>query len=56
MNSTINKRLAALETAAMSTDYNLRLVIAEPGETADQARLRKGIEPDTDKVLVVVFV
>lgn len=55
MTGTIEKRIESLETRASSADHNLRLVIAEPGETADQALRRVGIEPDAKGVMVVGF-
>jgi hypothetical protein len=55
MTATIEKRIEALENDEAAADQNLRVIIAEPGETADQARSREGIEPDADNVLVVVF-
>jgi len=55
MTGTIEKRIEALETEANRADQNLRLVIAELGETSEQALRRMGIKPDAKDVLVVVF-
>ena len=55
MTGTIEKRVEALEVDTKDADNNLHVVIAEPGETTDQARRREGIEPGADNVLVVVF-
>lgn len=54
MTTHIAKRVEALETSAASPDQNLRVVFAEPGETAEQARQRLGIT-DTKNLMVVVF-
>lgn len=55
MTPNIEKRITALEYDASQADRNLRVVITEPGETADQALHRMGIERGADNVLVVVF-
>ena len=55
MSTTIVKRIEALEIADPSTENNLRIVIAEPGETAAEALRREGIAPDAGNVLVAVF-
>jgi len=55
MTATIERRIEALEIDATGADRNLRVVIAEIGETADQALRREGIEAGADNVLVVVF-
>lgn len=55
MTGNIEKRIESLETRASRADHNLQLVIAEIGETADQALTRLGVEPDDGNVLVVVF-
>lgn len=51
----IEKRVEALEIDASRADHNLQVIIAEPGETGDQARQRLGINRDADNVLVVTF-
>ena len=51
----IEKRVKALEVDASRADHNLQVIIAEPGETADQARQRLGITRDADNVLMVTF-
>ena len=50
MNESIVRRLAALEQAK-DEHANIRVIIAEPGETAAQALEREGVED----ALVVVF-
>jgi hypothetical protein len=55
MTAHIEKRVEALEVDATRADHNLQVVIAEPGETAQQARQRLGIDSDADSVLVVMF-
>ena len=51
----IEKRVEALEVDAGRADHNLQVVIAEHGETGEQARQRLGINRDAGNVLVVVF-
>lgn len=55
MTAHIAKRIEALEIDSNCTDKNLQVIIAEPGETAEQARQRLGIG-DAKNVMVVVFV
>lgn len=55
MSAGIEKRIEALEIDETAADQNLRVVIAELGETADQALQREGIAAGADNVLVVVF-
>ena len=55
MIANIERRVEALESDASQADRSLRVVIAEPGETADQALHRLGIERGADNVLLVVF-
>jgi hypothetical protein len=55
MTAAIERRIDALEKDENATSVNLRVVIAEIGETADQALRREGVEPAADNVLVVVF-
>lgn len=50
----IARRVEALEADAGRTDHNLQIVIAQPGETREQAMCRAGIL-DAKNVLVVVF-
>ena len=50
----IERRIETLEADAGRTDHNLRVIIAEPDETSEQARRRLGIF-DAKNVLVVVF-
>lgn len=54
MTAHIAKRIEALEIDSVHADKNLRVVLAEPGETAEQARQRLGID-DVKNVMVVVF-
>lgn len=55
MTEQLSRRLAALEQASSNAPA-LRVVIAEIGETAEEALLREGVEPDAgQRVLVVVF-
>jgi hypothetical protein len=54
MTGQLSQRLATLEKA-QDDQGGIRVVIAEPGETAAQAREREGVE-DGVEVLVVVFV
>ena len=54
MTEQMSRRLAALEQARSNAPA-LQIVIAEIGETAEQAREREGLSPD-DKRLVVVVV
>lgn len=49
------RRVEALEIDASRADDNLQVVIAEPGETGDQALCRFGIERDAKNVMVVAF-
>ncbi len=53
--SHIAKRIGALEAGAGRTDHNLQIVIAQHGETREQALCRVGIERDAKDVLVVLF-
>lgn len=55
MTPNFERRITALESDASRSDNNLRVVIAEPGETADQALHRMSIERGAENVLVVVF-
>ena len=55
MTTSIRSRLAALEIDASRADHNLQVVIAEPGETSDQALRRVGIDAAASDVMVVVF-
>ena len=55
MIGTIEKRIEALEIDASHADLGLRVVIAELGETAEQALRREGMAAGADNVLVVVF-
>ena len=54
MTTHIAKRIEALEIDSVHTDKNLQVIIAEPGENAEQARQRLGID-DVKNVMVVVF-
>jgi|CXWL01.1.fsa_nt_gi hypothetical protein len=49
------QRVAALEAAAAAVDHSVLVVIAESGETADQAQQRAGVEPGQQRVIVVTF-
>lgn len=51
----IEQRVEALEVDASRADHNLQVIIAGPGETAEQARQILGIDRDAASVLVVVF-
>lgn len=51
----IEKRVESLEIDASRADGNLQVIIAEPGETGEQARQRLGITRDEDSVLLVLF-
>ena len=53
MTAHIEKRVEALEIDASRAGHNPQVVIAEPGETAEQARQRLGIDSDANNVLVV---
>jgi hypothetical protein len=55
MTANIERRVEALEANAGRADKSMRVVVAEIGETADQALHRLGIEADAKDVLVVVF-
>ncbi len=55
MTAALKNRITALESDASQADRSLRVVITEPGETANQALHRLGIERGADNVLVVVF-
>ena len=55
MTAHIVKRVEALEIDASRADHNLQVVIAEPGETSDQALRRVGIDAAASDVMVVVF-
>ncbi len=55
MTAHIEKRVEALEIDASRADHNLQVVIAEPGETSDQALRRVGIDAAASDVMVVVF-
>lgn len=55
MTAHLGKRVEALETDATRADHNLRVILAEPGETGDQARQRMGIDHDAKNIMVVVF-
>jgi hypothetical protein len=50
----VQRRIEAPENIASSADGNIRIVFAEPGETAEQAREREGAM-DTENVIVVIF-
>ena len=54
MTAHIAKRIEALEIDSISADENLQIILAAPGETAEQARQRVGID-DAKNVMVVVF-
>lgn len=51
----IERRVEALEIDTSRADHNLQVIIAEPGETSEQAMSRFGIERDAKDVMVVVF-
>lgn len=55
MTAHIEKRVEALEIDASRADHNLQVIIAEPGETTDQALRRVGIDAAASDVMVVVF-
>lgn len=50
------QRVAALEAKSVAGDQSLRVVIAEVGETADQALERMGVDRTEEHVIVVAFV
>jgi len=52
---TNEQRVAALEVKSAADDQTLRVVIAEIGETADQALERSGFDRADESILVVVF-
>ena len=55
MTTELSRRLALLEQATNSTS-TVRVVFAKPGETAQAAMQREGVDLDSDQqVLVVVF-
>ena len=55
MTEQLLRRVAALEQADNNTS-TLRVIIAKPGETAQAAMQREGVDLDSDQqVLVVVF-
>ncbi len=53
MNESIVRRLAALEQAGNYTS-TLRVVFADAGETAKEALLREGVDPDSGQLVLVV--
>lgn len=54
MSAPLQRRVETLEIIASSADGNIRLVLAEPGETAEQARQREGAT-DVENIVVVIF-
>ena len=53
MSEQLLRRVAALEQATNSTS-TLRVVFAHAGETAKEALLREGVDPDSGQLVLVV--
>lgn len=54
VNSSLQRRIEALETIASGAGGNIRLVLAKSGESAEQARQREGAT-DAESAIVVIF-
>ncbi|MDD5029858.1 MAG: hypothetical protein PHH58_10210 [Rhodoferax sp.] len=55
--TTLERRIAELESRQSNTDQSLKVVFRKEGQTIEQARIEAGIPVDHDKqVLIVSFV